>query len=81
MQQIPAPVYGSTYSYYISQQGCSDTPLDDATHSALFKGLNFAVTSDDILHGVEKAISTLSEKAAEGVQQNAQGTKKQPKQG
>jgi hypothetical protein len=46
--------------------------LDDATHSALVKGLNFAISSsilpiEDILRGVEKAVSTLRVENAEEV--------------
>jgi len=52
----------------------SDTPLDDATHSALAKGPNFAIShsvlqTEDIVGYVEWAVSTLSVEAAEEVRQ------------
>jgi len=43
IQQIPVPGYGSTSSHYICHQDCcelSGTLLDDATHSALLKGMD-----------------------------------------
>jgi hypothetical protein len=51
----------------------SDTLLDDVTHLALFKGLNFAVSlmvllNEDNLGDVKKAIPTLLVEAAEEVQ-------------
>jgi hypothetical protein len=50
----------------------SDVPLEDAAYSALGKDLNYAVASvalpiEDFLSGVEKAVRTLPEEAAEEV--------------
>jgi len=50
----------------------SNTPLGDAIHSDLAKGLNFAISplvlpTADILGSVEKAVSMLQEEAAEEI--------------
>jgi hypothetical protein len=52
----------------------SDVPLEDAAYSALSKGLNYAVAPavlpiENFLGGVEKAVGTLPEEAAEEVRQ------------
>jgi len=58
----------------------SNTPLDDATHSVLLKGVNFAVfplmlLTEDIIGG-KKATGTLLVEAAEEVWQETKKSSK-----
>jgi hypothetical protein len=62
----------STTSAMKAVVNLSNTPLGDAIHSDLAKGLNFAISplvlpTADILGSVEKAVSMLQEEAAEEI--------------
>jgi hypothetical protein len=55
----------------------NDVPLEDAAYSTLGTGLNYAVAPvvlpiEDILSGMEKAVCSLPEEAAEDVRQENQ---------
>jgi hypothetical protein len=74
LQRLHRAQHPATQTDYKTKINLSSVPLENAAHSALGKGLNYAVSPavlpiEDFLTGVEKTIVSLPVEAAEEVRQ------------